>query len=149
MEKFDSEMQQRVWKRVRGEAQTPPPLGLQGLAAAEQNEAAVYLMLSRQLQGKEKATLRKLFEQEQAHAAILRGMHTVMTGQRISPRTLPPEPQTPELTLRKCYARKLKVLAEYESRTDDREYGAVFLRLAQQEREHCTMILEILGDLKR
>ena len=151
MEKFDPEMEQRVWKRVRGEEQPQPqpPTGLQGLAAVEQNEAAVYLMLSRQLQGPETSMLRKIFEQEKSHAAILRGMHTVMTGQPISSRTLPPEPQAPEMALRKCYARKLKTLSEYESRTNDKEYGAAFAHLAQQEREHCAVILQLLGSMSR
>ena len=144
LEQFDQQMEQRVWKRVRGEEQ-PPITGLQGLAAAEQNEAAVYLMLSRQLQGPEKAMLRRIFEQENAHAAILRGIHNAMTGQRITLRTAPVQPETPEIALRKCYARKLKTLSEYESRENDREYGAVFSHLARQEREHCAVILQILG----
>ena len=130
MEKFDPEMEQRVWKRVRGEEQPQPqpPTGLQG---------------------PEKSMLRKIFEQEKSHAAILRGMHTVMTGQPISSRTLPPEPQAPEMALRKCYARKLKTLSEYESRTNDKEYGAAFAHLAQQEREHCAVILQLLGSMSR
>ena len=149
MEKIDTDMEQRVWKRVRGEEQPTPQQGLQGLAAAEQNEAAVYLMLSRQLQGREKTVLRKLFEQEQAHGAILRGIHMVMTGQRLAPRTAPPAPETPEIALRKCYARKLKTLAEYENRAADPEYGVAFAHMARQEREHCAILLELLGDLRR
>ena len=148
MDNFDSELEQRVWKRVRGEEQAPIT-GLQALAAAEQNEAGVYLMLSRQLQGAEKSMLRRIFSEEQAHAAILRGVHTVMTGQKISPRTVPPKPETPERALRKCYARKLKTIAEYESRSSDREFGAVFSHLARQERGHCAMILEVLGNIQR
>ena len=147
MDKMDSEMEQRVWKRVRGEMPEAPP-GLQAMAAAEQNEAAVYLMLSRQLQGREKAMLRRLFSEEQSHAAILRGMQLAITGQRLAVRPVPPEPQMPEIALRKSYGRKLQALASYESRTNDREYGAVFLQLARQEREHCAAILEILGQLK-
>ena len=148
MENFDSELEKRVWKRVRGEEQ-PAPMGLKGLMAAEQNEAAVYLMLARQMQGKEKNVLRRMFEQEQMHATCLRGMHMVMTGQPLAVRTPPVTPQTPEIALRKCYGRKLRTMAEYENRTNDREYGAVFAQLAQQEREHCLQLLEILGNLRR
>lgn len=148
MEKFDTELEQRVWKRVRGEEQTPST-GLKALAAAEQSEAAVYLMLSRQLQGREKALLRKMFAEEQTHAAILRGMHDMTAGQRIAARTAPPAPETPEIALRKSYGRKLRALAEYESRLRDPQYGPVFGVLAQQEREHCAMILEIMGSLRR
>ena len=148
MEKIDPAMEQRVWKRVRAD-EPAAPTGLQELAAAEQSEAAVFLMLSRQLQGREKALLRKLFEQEQAHGAVLRGMHSTMTGNRLAVRTSPPQPETPETALRKCYGRKLRALAEYESRRSDREYGMVFCHLARQEQEHCAMILEILGNLQR
>ena len=147
MDNFDSELEQRVWKRVHGE-QPQQNVSLQSLASAEQNEAAVYLMLSRQLQGAEKAMLRRLFSEEQTHGAILRGIHTAMTGQKLTLRTIPPKPETPEIALKKCYARKLKALSEYESRTGDKEFGAVFSYLARQERTHCAMLLEILGNLK-
>ena len=145
MDNFDSELEQRVWKRVRNETPPPPHTSVLGLSAAEQNEAAVYLMLSRQMQGPEKNMLRKLFEQERAHAAVLRGMHTAITGQRAPIRTLPPEPQAPETALRACYARKLKTISEYENRTDDKGYGAVFSQLLQHEREHCAVLLQLLG----
>ncbi len=149
MEKFDPEMEQRVWNRIRGQEQAPQTIGLQSLAAAEQNEAAVYLMLSRQLQGMEKSILRKLFAEEQTHAAILRGMHTAATGQKLTLRTIPPKPETPEIALRKCYARKLKAIAEYESRSGDREFGAVFSKLLRQEQEHCAVILQLLDSTAR
>lgn len=148
MENIDSELEKQVWKRVRTGEQAAP-MGLKGLMAAEQNEAAVYLMLARQLQGKEKNMMRKMFEQEQAHAGCLRGMHMAMTGQLLAMRTPPVTPQTPEMALRKCYGRKLRTLTEYESRANDREYGAVFAQLAQQEREHCMLLLELLGSLRK
>lgn len=148
MEKHNLELEQRVWKRVRGEEQREP-VSVQALAAAEQSEAAVHLMLSRQMQGREKALLRKIFEEDRCHGAILRGMNELVTGKRLTLRTLPPEPATPEIALRKCYARKLQAIAEYESRVSDKEYGCVFSQMARQEREHCAMILEVLGSLTR
>ncbi len=146
MEKFDSQMEKRVWARVHNEPQATP-MGLKGLAAAEHSEAAVCLMLARQMQGKEKTRLRTMFEQEQAHAACLKGIHRAMTGQPLAVRTPPASPQAPELALRKLYGRKLRTLSEYEGRANDREYGAVFSLLAQQEKEHCVWLLEMLGDL--
>ena len=148
MEKQNLELEQRVWKRVRGEEQ-PVSVGVQALVAAEQNEAAVHLMLSRQLQGREKAMLRRMFEEDRCHAAMLRGMNELMTGKRLAMRTSPPAPQTPETALRTSYARKLKTIAEYESRCTDAEYGAAFSKMAREEKEHCAMILEILGSLQR
>lgn len=150
MENYNAEMAERVWKRVRGEQDAElPQMGLQGLAAAEWAEAAVYLMLSRQLQGHEKAMLRQLFEEERSHASCLKGMYLLSTGTPMSLRTPPPVPETPELALRKCYARTLKALKEYESRIEHPEYGHVFRQLAEEERRHCMMILELVGRIKR
>jgi len=43
----------------------------------------------------------------------------------------------------------MHTLAAYEQRSADREYGPVFARLAQQEREHCRMVLELIGNLQK
>ena len=148
MDKKDMELEQRVWKRIRGEEQ-PKQVSVQTLMAAEQDEAAMYLMLSRQMQGREKALLRKIFEEDRCHAAMLRGMNEMMTGKRIAARTVPPIPQTPETALRKSYARKLQAISEYESRCNDPEYGAAFGKMLREEKEHCALILEILGSMQR
>ena len=148
MEKIDPAMEQRVWGRVRGDG-VPAQPGLQALAAAELAEAAVFLMLSRQLQGREKEQLRRLFAEEQRHADRLRGMHTMITGQPLPLRMPPAQTQLPETALRKSYAHKLRAIGEYQRRSEDREYGAVFAELARQEMEQCAVILEIMGNLKR
>ena len=146
MENIDEGLQQRVWQRVRGEGE---PKGLQQLAATEQNLAAVYLMLSRSAQGPEKAMLRQLFERERSHGRCLNGMSVLRDDRPLSIRTVPPANDRMEIALRKCYAQTLKTLRSYSEREEDPEYGAVFRHLAQQEREHCRIILEILGKLKR
>lgn len=146
MENLDSGLEQRVWQRVRGEAQSAP---LQALAAAEQNLAAVYLMLSRSVQGPEKAMLRQMFERERSHGRCLNGMSMLSDDRALSVRTVPPANDRPDIALRKCYAQTLKSIREYENRVEDPEYGHVFRHLARQEREHCRMILEILGGWKR
>jgi len=149
MEKYDTELEARVWKRVRGEAEECPcPLELQPLAAAEWAEAAMYLMLSRQMQGSRKGLLRQLFEQERAHADCLKGMHQMMTGKPLSLRTPPPSVQMPEQALRKCYANTLRRLGEYEKRSDDPQYGHVFQKMAEEEKQHCRMLLELVGSMK-
>ena len=149
MEQFDTEMDDRVWERVSGEK--PPRLeqSLQALAAAELSEAAAHLMLSRQFQGKEKAILRKVYEEDQAHAACLKGIHYFTFDKPLAIRHIPPAPESPVIALRKAYARKLRTLRQYESRFDDPEYGAVYHTLAQQEQEHCRLILELVGNLKK
>ena len=42
---------------------------------------------------------------------------------------------------------EMRSLKEYEARADDPEYGHVFARIAQQEREHCMALLGLIGSL--
>ena len=148
MDYYDSEKAQRVWQRVSGK-EAPPLQSIQALASAELNEAAVHWMLSQQLQGKERALLRRIFEEDQAHTACLKGIHFFMEDQPLSVRPVLPSPEAPVLALRKSYGRKLQALREYESRASDPEYGHIFRKLAQEEAEHCKNILQIVGYLKK
>lgn len=145
MENFDAALEQRVWQRVRGEGQAAT---LQAMAAAEQSAAATYLMLSRVAQGPEKAQLRQLFERERNHGRCLNGISILSEDKPLSVRTLPPQNDRPEIALRKCYAQTLRAIREYSGRTEDPEYGHVFRHMLHQEKEHCRMILEILGSWK-
>ena len=149
-EAYQNEMAQRVWQRVRGEEENGIAAHtLQEMIAGEWSDAAAYLALSRKTTGKESSILRRLVEEEQSHMACLKGIYTLITGAKPNlPRT--PAPQEPmEVTLRKCYSREMHALAAYEQRSADREYGPVFARLAQQEREHCRMVLELIGGLQK
>lgn len=144
MAEYDQQMEQRVWNRIRGEE----PKSLQALAAAERACAAVYLRLARMSQGNQKAVLRQLFERERQHSRYLNGISLLMADQSLSVRTVPPAADSLAIALRKCYAASLKAAGEYEKRKDDREYGGVFARMAEEEREHCAMILDILGAVR-
>lgn len=146
MEKFDEQLEQRVWQRIHGEVK---PASLQALAAAERSCAAAYLRLARMVQGPEKGILRQLFERERQHGKILNGLSIAQSGQALSIRTVPPAADSLQVALRKCYAASLKAAAEYRRCSADVEHGAVFAHLAQQEQEHCVMILEILGGEQR
>lgn len=148
MDPYDRATVEQVWQRVHGEA--PPTRqeeGLQELIAAEWTDAALYLNLSRRLSGKESALLRQLFQEEQAHVACLKGIYTMMTGRRPLVRTSPPPQEPVPQTLRKCYGREIRSLSAYEARANHPEYGHVFSKMAQQEREHCRTLLEIIGSL--
>ena len=147
MDTMDPKREREVWQRVRGETDLPGEL--KTLAAREWADAAVYLMLSRQMQGQQKAALRKLFEQEQNHAACLRGIYLLLTGEPLTARTSPPAPEPPEITLKKCCGRKLRAAAAYEALSGTAEYGPVFAQLARQEREQCRVLLELMGNLGR
>ena len=150
MERIDPAKAAAVWQRVHTPA---PPIsdsqGLLGLIQEELTDGLTYLQLSRQLSGNPSAILRQMFQQEQSHAACLKGIYRLITGNHpvISTPSIPKE--SVEATLRRCYGREMRCLAQYEARMGDGEYGKVFARLALQEQEHCRQILEILGGLKK
>ena len=148
MEVIDPALSQRVWSRVQGGINRDPA-ELIPLAAQEQNDGAMYLHLSRRFQGKEAALLRQLHEQELSHAACLKGMYQMLTGNHmpIAKAQVTVSDNT-QAALRRCYAREMQSLAAYEARINDPEYGKVFERLAQQERTHCQLLLTLIGSLK-
>ena len=148
MNTIDPQKAARVWQRVQGTDR----LGdreLLTMITREWADAATYLQLSRQFQGKEGAKLRRLYEEEQAHTACLKGIYTLITGTRPTIKAQPLTGQDPETVLRRLYGRQMQDLADYEARSADREYGPVFVRLAEQERDHCRTILELIGNLKK
>lgn len=150
METIDPAKAARVWQRVHNDTpQAPPEQGLLELISQEWTDASTYLQLSRKFQGKQSAILRRLFEDEQSHTACLKGIYTLLTGRH--PKVAVPElpKENPEQTLRRCYGREMQCLAQYEKRSSHPEYGPVFARLALQEQEHCRLVLELLGSLKR
>ncbi len=146
---YEDVVPQGVWDRVRDRGGCSlDPGELKGLIARERQEAAVYLYLSRRTQGRESQLLRKLFEEEQAHAACLKGIYTLLTGERLPIQSAPPPQEPMEVTLRRCYGMEMRSLAAYEARSADPEYGRVFESLARQERAHCGMVLELLGRME-
>lgn len=148
METYDKAKAARVWQRVQGEVAANPTQGLQGLIAEEWADAALYLSLSRRVQGNAGAILRKMGQEEQTHMACLKGIYTLQgTGRPEIPTPTPAEKAPVSLLLRRCYGREMRCLAQYEARASDPEYGQIFARMAQQEREHCRQILELLGSL--
>ena len=148
METYDKAKAARVWQRVQGAAEAAPTQGLQGLIAEEWSDATLYLALSRRVQGPAAATLKKMSQEEQTHMACLKGLYTLQGSGRPDIPAPPPVENAPiGLLLRRCYGREMRCLAQYESRSSHPEYGQVFARMAQQEREHCRLILELLGSL--
>lgn len=150
MDTIDPAKAARVWQRVQGGPERPPvEQGLLELIAQEWTDAAIYLQLSRRFQGKESAILRKMYDEEQSHTACLKGIYTLITGTHPTVKATPPSSESPENLLRRCYGREMRCLAQYEARSSDPEYGQVFSRLADREREHCRLVLELLGNLHK
>lgn len=150
METYDKAKAARVWQRVQGESVTDPTKGLPALIAEEWSDASLYLALSRRVQGNMSAVLRKMSQEEQAHMACLKGIYTLHGAGRPDIPTPPPPEKIPVATLlRRCYGREMRCLAQYEARSSHPEYGQIFARMAQQERDHCRQILELLGSLRQ
>ena len=150
MEHYDAAKATRVWQRVQSSQPNQPDIqGLSALIAEELEDAATYAQLAKRFGGKEGQTFRQLADTEYSHAACLKGIYALMTGEPINP-VIPPLRQEPaERTLRRCYGREMRCLAQYECRSSDPEYGPVFARLAAKEREHCMTVLELLGRMKK
>ena len=155
MKAYDPQMAQRVWQRVQHPQQEAAEKAaqreavLQSLIMEEWILASTYLQLSRQMPGKEAAVLQRLFREEQTHTSCLKGIYTLMTGEKPSIPTQPAVRESAEKTLRKCYVREMRSLKEYEARSSDPEFGPVFTKLAEQEREHCRAVLELIGGLQK
>ena len=148
METIDPAKEAQVWQRVRGQHPEDPREGLQELIAREWEVGGACLQLSRRFNGKQSALLRQLYEKEQGHCACLKGIYTLISGQRPHVRGSSAAGGLPEAELRRCYGKQMQNLAEYERRSNHPEYGHIFQELARQEREHCHLLLEILGCLK-
>ena len=138
--------QVKIWQRVRGE--TPPITdGLAGLTAGCLARAALYGTLARQLQGPGRSILLQLQENEQRCVRCMKGIARIAEGVPMNPGTVSLPSEKIEVALRKCYGREMRCLAAYEARSSHPEYGAVFGRLAEQEREHCMALLGIIGTI--
>ena len=152
MQNYDPKKAAAVWQRVQGaQAQAPvfPDAStLLSWISQEQEDAVIYLYLSRHFPGKEGAALRQMAQQEQAHASCLRGIYVLLTGKKPALPTAPAPRENPKALLRRCYGREMQSLTQYKARTDDPQYGHIFTRLAAQEQEHCHILLGILGNLK-
>ena len=148
METYDKQKAARVWQRVQAEQpQEASAVELQEMLEEEWLDGATYLQLARQFQGPIREKLQKMGKDEQTHAACLKGIYTLTTGGHPVQKTRQMPPESPHTILRRCYGREMRCFAQYEARANDPEYGQVFARMAQQEREHCRQILELLGRL--
>ena len=150
MHSYDPQAAARVWDRVHNAAMPAADApAILNLIEEELLDAAAYLRLSKKLPPALAQTARQLAQQEQAHAACLKGIYTLITGRKaiVPPPVAADDP--PDVALRRCYGREMRCLAQYEARQTDPQYGHVFRSLARQEQSHCHHILEILGTLTK
>ena len=149
MTTYDPQKAARVWQRVQSAQPEQPRLdeNLKELIMNEWTAAATYAQLARQLPQKEGAVLQRLSREEHGHGACLRGIYLLKTGEKCPVHTSNPGKEPVEMTLRRCYGLEMRSLKEYEAKAGDPEYGHVYARLADQEREHCMALLGVIGSL--
>lgn len=154
MKPYDPQQAARVWQRVQSQKQESPPQpdpagDLPAMIMEEWLCATTFMQLARQVSQRERAVLQRLSRECQSQAAALKGIYNLTVGNRPVVKLPALQKDPVELALRKCYSRQLRSLAVYEARTSDPEYGPVFARMAQQKREHCKSVLEVIGGLQQ
>ena len=150
---YDARKEARVWQRVQNEkAETNPlPQGdpLPALIMEQMQLTAMYLQLSRLLQGKDGAVFVRLAREARAQAVCVKGILVLISGQAPQITGAPAQITTVDAALRSCYGKELRLMKAYENRRTEPEYGPVYERLAERGREHCCALLELIGKLGR
>ncbi len=150
MNSYDPKKAAQVWARVQAQTPVIPDSALvMPMIAQERADATMYLHLSRRFQGKQSAALRRMAQQEQSHAAQLKGICALCAEKLPLLRTPPAPKESTAVLLRQCYEREKASSARYRLHAQHSEHGALFARLAAQEEEHCAILLELLGSLDK
>ena len=149
MEKLDTDLQNRVWQRVQGKnpAPTPEKLNLKPWMLAAQQNGAAYQSLLRSFGGREGEQLKRLQTESGRCVACMKGLCR-LRGEKVKTMPLPQSRDNPRQLLEKCYHRERNLWQQLEQHSGDPEHGIVFARLAQQAKEHCVTIMEILGRME-
>ena len=149
MQTYDPRKAERVWQRVQSARPQEPRQedNLKELIMNEWIAAATSAQLARQMGQKEGAQLQRLSREEHGHGASLRGIYYLKTGEKCPVQTPKLVEEPFEVTLRRCYGLEMRSLKAYEAKCDDPEYGHVYAKLADQEREHCMALLGVIGGL--
>lgn len=146
MENMNRNTEQQVWQRVFAQLQAQPGQeDLRMLALSAMELAAGHRLLTGLLTGSAREQAVRLWEEELANIACLKGMQRLSGGAEVTGR-MPNAPKEPaRRLLEKSYHRTRRAVTEYTARLADPEFGAVFQKMADREREHCAVIAELLG----
>lgn len=147
LEHIDPNTEAQVWQRVMGGPEggiTDSDLRPLLLAAGE--SAGIFRYLSGRLTGENRQRAKILHDRAVDTLACLRGIQTMTGGGgKVAAQPVPKEPL--RRTLEKSYRRCIRAMTEYTARSLDPEFGVVFQKLAERERENCALILRILGEI--
>lgn len=128
MEHWDRELEQRVWRRVRGETGEPGDL-------------AELIRLSRQQVRDLKQLDRILYDMERQTLALLTGLHMLQGGKDL--------PETGASSLRagqrllRCRERCSRMLEILVALENDGRYGPVFTDLTRLQRAKCARLEQL------
>ena len=141
MENIDPNQAARVWQRVRGNSAPGGENTLEQLIVQEWEGAAFCFQLARRSSGRESMALQQIGRQKQTNCACLKGIHTLLTGKKVTLSPVKPG----ENSLRGCYEREVQCLKSYAGRASDPDYGYVFSSMKNKAGEHCRLLLELIG----
>ena len=136
----------QVWQRVFQPPEQPTS-DLRPLRMAVMELAAGYRHLSQTLTGPGKELARRLWEEEQASAACLKGLALLSGGGPEVLKIWDPPKESPQKLLVKCYHKSRRCMVECMTRSAEAEYGTVFRHLADREGQHCALLSQLLGML--
>lgn len=147
METFDPRKTQQIWQRVYDTGAHAPDLcALIPLISQEEADGACCTRLSKRLGGRGN-TLLKLAMQYRNNASVLRGICSILSEGSPEVAFPPPREESPLIALKKCYVNSLGRIRQYETLSENRDYGQVFHALAANTREQCVTLLELIGKL--
>lgn len=146
MESIDPKVERQVWQRVL--KQPEPSRGdLRALELAALEAAAVYRKLAGTFTGKTREKIRRLYDGQMETAVCLKGIGRLSGGGSGKKANVSAPDEPAFKALEKQYHCARRAMTEYTARTVDGEYGAVFQRMADIQREACWVLAELLGEL--
>ncbi len=128
--------EKRVWQRVRGESELVGRL--RGLLADQGRLWGAYRVL-----GRRGGKFRTLLEQKENQIACLRGMLRVLTGQGAAH----PRCGSGTVDLSGCFDAEQRLLGELTRCSREPDLGPVFAALAEGQKRHLRILLEVIGTM--
>lgn len=136
----------QVWQRVFQPPQQPQT-DLRPLRMTVAELAASYRHLSQTLTGPGKELAKRLWEEEQATAACLKGLSILSGSGAEVLKIWDPPKDPPRKLLVKCYHQAHRCMIDCMGRSAEPEYGTVFRHLSDREAHHCAILSQLLGML--
>ena len=141
------EMEQRVWQRVLAQPEQVKGEDLYPVILSAREQAGAYRYLMEKVTGGNRELLHKLHANQERTVDCLKGIR-LLQGNPVKEKPMQTMKELTEKMMKKCYYRACRAVEEYTSRSVCSEYGEVFRKLADRERENCVMIAEVMGRLK-